>query len=232
MYFYFSQSSFLKWSRNNRRATLTLWLAPATTLKAACTAGTFAGSSLVEARTTWRKSYFGPVPLSSSSLTVLLIFPFSLECQFLTVQACPIWRAAFASTGGQCCSIWSTRANRAATCSRWRWWCARGSSATASARYSRAQIALVFVSNSCSHLQHWITIGACPPLQVPITFVDRFYGESKLGGSEIVQYAQGLLRLFFTTWLVLMRPLDRRSLRTRNFCPFRKTKAFYDIRQY
>ncbi|XP_002742246.1 dolichol-phosphate mannosyltransferase subunit 1-like [Saccoglossus kowalevskii] len=35
--------------------------------------------------------------------------------------------------------------------------------------------------------------------EVPITFVDRVYGESKLGGSEIVQYAKGLLYLFATT---------------------------------
>ncbi|XP_071477761.1 dolichol-phosphate mannosyltransferase subunit 1-like [Diadema antillarum] len=35
--------------------------------------------------------------------------------------------------------------------------------------------------------------------EVPITFVDRFYGESKLGGSEIVSYAKGLLYLFATT---------------------------------
>lgn len=35
--------------------------------------------------------------------------------------------------------------------------------------------------------------------EVPITFVDRFYGESKLGGSEIVQFAKGLLYLFATT---------------------------------
>lgn len=33
--------------------------------------------------------------------------------------------------------------------------------------------------------------------EVPITFVDRFYGESKLGGAEIVQYVRGLLTLFF-----------------------------------
>jgi len=32
--------------------------------------------------------------------------------------------------------------------------------------------------------------------EVPITFVDRFYGESKLGGSEVVEYAKGLLYLF------------------------------------
>lgn len=33
--------------------------------------------------------------------------------------------------------------------------------------------------------------------EVPITFVDRVYGESKLGGNEIVQYLKGLLYLFF-----------------------------------
>lgn len=31
--------------------------------------------------------------------------------------------------------------------------------------------------------------------EVPITFVDRIYGESKLGGDEIVSYAKGLLTL-------------------------------------
>jgi dolichol-phosphate mannosyltransferase len=35
--------------------------------------------------------------------------------------------------------------------------------------------------------------------EVPISFVDRFYGESKLGGSEIVQFVKGLLYLFATT---------------------------------
>ncbi|CAK9208523.1 unnamed protein product [Sphagnum jensenii] len=35
--------------------------------------------------------------------------------------------------------------------------------------------------------------------EVPITFVDRVYGTSKLGGTEIVQYLKGLLWLFFTT---------------------------------
>ncbi|KAK2185991.1 hypothetical protein NP493_215g05045 [Ridgeia piscesae] len=35
--------------------------------------------------------------------------------------------------------------------------------------------------------------------EVPITFVDRVYGQSKLGGSEIVQYVKGLLYLFATT---------------------------------
>uniref|UniRef100_A0AAV1UB50 Dolichol-phosphate mannosyltransferase subunit 1 n=1 Tax=Peronospora matthiolae TaxID=2874970 RepID=A0AAV1UB50_9STRA len=35
--------------------------------------------------------------------------------------------------------------------------------------------------------------------EVPITFVDRIYGESKLGAGEIVAYLRGLLNLFFTT---------------------------------
>lgn len=35
--------------------------------------------------------------------------------------------------------------------------------------------------------------------EVPITFVDRLYGESKLGGKEIVLYIKGLLTLFFST---------------------------------
>lgn len=34
--------------------------------------------------------------------------------------------------------------------------------------------------------------------EVGITFVDRLYGISKLGGSEIMEYISGLLRLFFT----------------------------------
>ncbi|CAO3598854.1 unnamed protein product [Absidia cylindrospora] len=34
--------------------------------------------------------------------------------------------------------------------------------------------------------------------EVPITFVDRVYGESKMGVSEITQYAQGVWRLFRT----------------------------------
>lgn len=32
--------------------------------------------------------------------------------------------------------------------------------------------------------------------EVPITFVDRVYGESKLGADEIVQYLKGLVQLF------------------------------------
>lgn len=42
--------------------------------------------------------------------------------------------------------------------------------------------------------QYKFTIG-----EVPISFVDRVYGESKLGGSEIFQFAKGLLYLFATT---------------------------------
>ncbi|XP_014239525.1 dolichol-phosphate mannosyltransferase subunit 1 [Cimex lectularius] len=33
--------------------------------------------------------------------------------------------------------------------------------------------------------------------EVPITFVDRVYGESKLGNNEIFQFAQGLVYLFY-----------------------------------
>jgi dolichol-phosphate mannosyltransferase len=35
--------------------------------------------------------------------------------------------------------------------------------------------------------------------EVPITFVDRIYGESKLGANEIMLYLKGLIKLFFTT---------------------------------
>ncbi len=38
-----------------------------------------------------------------------------------------------------------------------------------------------------------------PLLQVPIVFVDRVYGASKLGGAEVVMYLRGLLWLLFTT---------------------------------
>ena len=36
-------------------------------------------------------------------------------------------------------------------------------------------------------------------LQVPISFVDRVYGSSKLGGSEVFSFLKGLLYLFATT---------------------------------
>lgn len=34
--------------------------------------------------------------------------------------------------------------------------------------------------------------------EIPITFVDRLYGQSKLGGNEIYQFAKNLLYLFAT----------------------------------
>lgn len=34
--------------------------------------------------------------------------------------------------------------------------------------------------------------------EVPIVFVDRVYGESKLGKAEIMLYLRGLFRLLFT----------------------------------
>ena len=34
--------------------------------------------------------------------------------------------------------------------------------------------------------------------EVPITFVDRIFGESKLGADEIVSYAKGVWTLFST----------------------------------
>ena len=39
----------------------------------------------------------------------------------------------------------------------------------------------------------------CTVGEVPITFVDRLYGESKLGAGEIVEYLKGLMFLFFDT---------------------------------
>ncbi|CAE7940629.1 DPM1 [Symbiodinium sp. KB8] len=39
----------------------------------------------------------------------------------------------------------------------------------------------------------------CSVGEVPITFVDRLYGESKLGAGEIVEYLKGLASLFFST---------------------------------
>lgn len=36
----------------------------------------------------------------------------------------------------------------------------------------------------------------CTIGEVPITFVDRVFGDSKMGAMEIVSYAQGLLKLF------------------------------------
>lgn len=36
----------------------------------------------------------------------------------------------------------------------------------------------------------------CTVAEVPISFVDRVYGERKLGGDEIVEYAKGVLTLW------------------------------------
>lgn len=36
----------------------------------------------------------------------------------------------------------------------------------------------------------------CTVAEVPISFVDRVYGESKLGGDEIVEYAKGVMSLW------------------------------------
>lgn len=38
----------------------------------------------------------------------------------------------------------------------------------------------------------------CSIGEVPITFVDRLYGDSKFGGSEVVGFATGLWKLFVT----------------------------------
>lgn len=38
----------------------------------------------------------------------------------------------------------------------------------------------------------------CAIAEVPITFCDRVFGESKLGGDEIVGYARGVWNLFVT----------------------------------
>ena len=37
--------------------------------------------------------------------------------------------------------------------------------------------------------------------EVPITFVDRIYGESKLGPGEILSYMKGLLDIFTDIWV-------------------------------
>ena len=39
----------------------------------------------------------------------------------------------------------------------------------------------------------------CSVQEVPITFVDRIYGESKMGATEIVSYLKGLWYLFWDT---------------------------------
>lgn len=46
---------------------------------------------------------------------------------------------------------------------------------------------------------HFVVDASFDCVQVPITFVDRVYGSSKLGGSEIVEYLKGLAYLLVTT---------------------------------
>jgi dolichol-phosphate mannosyltransferase len=36
--------------------------------------------------------------------------------------------------------------------------------------------------------------------KVPITFVDRVYGESKLGGQEIIAYLKGVFSFMIQIW--------------------------------
>lgn len=36
--------------------------------------------------------------------------------------------------------------------------------------------------------------------EVPITFVDRIYGDSKIGAGEIVSYLKGVFDLFLEIW--------------------------------
>lgn len=38
----------------------------------------------------------------------------------------------------------------------------------------------------------------CQVQEVPIVFVDRFYGDSKLGGSEVLGFLKGLIHLLLT----------------------------------
>ena len=56
---------------------------------------------------------------------------------------------------------------------------------------------LTLVTSACTepvYMATGIKIG-----EVPITFVDRIYGESKLGTNEIIMYLKGLVKLFLTT---------------------------------
>ena len=51
----------------------------------------------------------------------------------------------------------------------------------------------------CSIIRTGIYESTNSLLQVPIVFVDRVYGASKLGGAEVIMYLRGLLWLFLTT---------------------------------
>ena len=44
--------------------------------------------------------------------------------------------------------------------------------------------------------------------QVPITFVDRIFGESKLGANEIIGYLRGLIDIFVDVWSNLTSKLS------------------------
>ena len=57
--------------------------------------------------------------------------------------------------------------------------------------------------------QHGFTIG-----EVPITFVDRVYGESKLGGNEIFQFVKGLLYLFYAVWNIVYKKMQNNTNKT------------------
>ena len=57
-------------------------------------------------------------------------------------------------------------------------------------------------SCTCAFPSSWpARLMSCPPvvMQVPIVFVDRIFGASKLGSQEIVMYLKGLVNLFLTT---------------------------------
>ena len=60
-------------------------------------------------------------------------------------------------------------------------------------------LSLVCISSSCFIVLIEIFEIDFMSSQVPITFVDRVYGSSKLGGSEIVEYLKGLVYLLLTT---------------------------------
>jgi hypothetical protein len=48
-------------------------------------------------------------------------------------------------------------------------------------------------------LAEYVTFQSTALLQVPIVFVDRLFGKSKLGRAEISMFLKGLVRLLVTT---------------------------------
>ena len=62
--------------------------------------------------------------------------------------------------------------------------------------------------------------------EVPISFVDRLYGDSKLSGDEITQYITGVLSLWTRVWIwhASMTNLERESILYHHFtcCGFRQ----------